>query len=200
MRGFHSGARGVRRGLAAVGGSSESGSNAAAHHLTAVLGGAQALVVDHVADFVGNRRAFVLRHEVGLHGVELAGGAANLLANAQAAYDRGEYRWDDITSTDLSLNYDIKVYKVEFFAQAEVRNAFNEQAQVNGNTSGELLVLSWGGTYGACTTAVERCQSEELDVAPSTVRSHLKHVYAKLRLKTRPEAISYAIRHGVSQG
>jgi DNA-binding CsgD family transcriptional regulator len=41
---------------------------------------------------------------------------------------------------------------------------------------------------------------EELTVAPSTVRSHLKHVYAKLRLKTRPEAISYAIRHGVSQG
>ncbi|MBW2509412.1 MAG: MBL fold metallo-hydrolase [Deltaproteobacteria bacterium] len=31
--------------------------------------------------------------EAGTKYVELAGGAANLLANAQAAYDRGEYRW-----------------------------------------------------------------------------------------------------------
>jgi 2-oxoglutarate ferredoxin oxidoreductase subunit alpha len=32
------------------------------------------------------------------------------------------------------------------------------------------LVLSWGGTYGACVTAVERCQSQGLSVAHAHLR------------------------------
>ncbi len=42
--------------------------------------------------------------------------------------------------------------------------------EVNGPESGDLLVLSWGGTYGACTTAIERCQSEGLSVAHAHLR------------------------------
>lgn len=38
----------------------------------------------------------------------------------------------------------------------------------------------------------------ELHLAPSTVRTHLKHLYAKLDLPSRAEAISYAIRHGLA--
>jgi len=38
---------------------------------------------------------------------------------------------------------------------------------------------------------------KEIHVAPSTVRTHLKHLYAKLGLPSRSEAISYAIRHGL---
>ena len=41
---------------------------------------------------------------------------------------------------------------------------------VNGPDSGDLLVLSWGGTYGSCTTAVERCQAEGLSVAHAHLR------------------------------
>ncbi len=37
-----------------------------------------------------------------------------------------------------------------------------------------------------------------LHVAASTVRTHLKHVYAKVGLGSRSEAISYAIRSGLS--
>jgi len=33
-----------------------------------------------------------------------------------------------------------------------------------------LLVLSWGGTYGACKTAVEACQAEGLQVAHAHLR------------------------------
>ncbi len=41
--------------------------------------------------------------------------------------------------------------------------------------------------------------AKEIHIAPSTVRTHLKHLYAKLGLPSRSEAISYAIRHGLVQ-
>ncbi|MCA9269168.1 MAG: 2-oxoglutarate ferredoxin oxidoreductase subunit alpha, partial [Planctomycetales bacterium] len=44
---------------------------------------------------------------------------------------------------------------------------------VNGPASGDLLVLSWGGTYGACTTAVEAAQADGLTVA----HVHLRHLF-----------------------
>ena len=43
---------------------------------------------------------------------------------------------------------------------------------INGPESGDLLVLSWGGTYGACTTAVEAAQADGLSVA----HVHLRHL------------------------
>ncbi|HEX5138884.1 MAG TPA: LuxR C-terminal-related transcriptional regulator [Planctomycetota bacterium] len=37
--------------------------------------------------------------------------------------------------------------------------------------------------------------AEKMQVAPSTVRSHLKHLYSKLGLRSRSEAVSYALRN-----
>jgi DNA-binding CsgD family transcriptional regulator len=37
--------------------------------------------------------------------------------------------------------------------------------------------------------------AERMSVAPSTVRSHLKHLYSKLGLRSRSEAVSYALRN-----
>jgi 2-oxoglutarate/2-oxoacid ferredoxin oxidoreductase subunit alpha len=42
--------------------------------------------------------------------------------------------------------------------------------EVEGPASGDLLVLSWGGTYGACKTAVEVCLEEGLSVAHAHLR------------------------------
>jgi 2-oxoglutarate ferredoxin oxidoreductase subunit alpha len=42
--------------------------------------------------------------------------------------------------------------------------------EVLGPDQGDLLVLSWGGTYGACKTAVEKCQAEGLSVAHAHLR------------------------------
>ncbi len=42
--------------------------------------------------------------------------------------------------------------------------------EVDGPQSGDLLVLSWGGTYGACHTAVKRCQEAGLSVAHAHLR------------------------------
>jgi len=42
--------------------------------------------------------------------------------------------------------------------------------EVNGPESGDLLVLSWGGTYGTNTTAVRKCQKLGLSVAHAHLR------------------------------
>jgi 2-oxoglutarate ferredoxin oxidoreductase subunit alpha len=42
--------------------------------------------------------------------------------------------------------------------------------EVEGPATGDLLVLSWGGTYGACKTAVEICLSQGLSVAHAHLR------------------------------
>jgi len=47
-----------------------------------------------------------------------------------------------------------------------------EQA-IDGPDQGKLLVLSWGGTYGACTTAVRRCRSQKIEVS----HAHLRYLY-----------------------
>jgi len=42
--------------------------------------------------------------------------------------------------------------------------------EIEGPTTGDLLVLSWGGTYGACKTAVETCLEQGLAVAHAHLR------------------------------
>ncbi|MCA1733430.1 MAG: hypothetical protein LC732_07500, partial [Acidobacteria bacterium] len=49
--------------------------------------------------------------------------------------DRGEFRWDDVSSTDLGLNYALPIWKVELFAQADILNMFDEDAQVAGDST-----------------------------------------------------------------
>jgi hypothetical protein len=46
--------------------------------------------------------------------------------------DRGEYRFDTTTATDVSVNWELPISKVNVFVQGELINAFNEQAQVGG--------------------------------------------------------------------
>ncbi len=41
---------------------------------------------------------------------------------------------------------------------------------VSGPSSGDLLIVSWGGTYGACTTAAERSRQAGLSVAHAHLR------------------------------
>jgi 2-oxoglutarate ferredoxin oxidoreductase subunit alpha len=45
-----------------------------------------------------------------------------------------------------------------------------EKQEVEGPATGDVLVLSWGGTYGACRTAVESCLSQGHKVAHAHLR------------------------------
>jgi DNA-binding CsgD family transcriptional regulator len=71
---------------------------------------------------------------------------------------------------------------------------WNESSQAReGLTRQELRVLR-----GVGAGLSNRQLAEVMDVAVSTVRSHLKRLYAKLGLSTRSEAISYALRNGLT--
>ncbi len=49
--------------------------------------------------------------------------------------ERGEYRWDDLTATDLAVNYSLPLGRMELFVQGELLNVFDESAQIGGNTT-----------------------------------------------------------------
>ncbi len=61
---------------------------------------------------------------------------------------------------------DIRAQKVKNVAN------FVAPAELDGPKSGKLLVISWGGTYGACHTAIRRCQANGKSVS----HVHLKWV------------------------
>jgi len=71
----------------------------------------------------------------------------------------------DVTG-NVSYDPDNHQHMVDTRAQ-KVANIANDipLQQVDGPPSGDLLVVSWGGTYGACTTAVRKCQGLGLSVA-----------------------------------
>jgi 2-oxoglutarate/2-oxoacid ferredoxin oxidoreductase subunit alpha len=55
-------------------------------------------------------------------------------------------------------------------AKVEKVADFLPELTVNGPSSGDLLVLGWGGTYGSITTAVERAQQKGHKVASAHLR------------------------------
>ncbi len=60
--------------------------------------------------------------------------------------DRGEFRTDDIQSTDLALNFSRPIFRgIEIFAQAEMLNAFNN----DGVDTVDTTIRTWtsGGTW-----------------------------------------------------
>lgn len=59
-----------------------------------------------------------------------------------------------------------------------------------GLTPQELKVLKLVGEGHS-----NRQIAEKMQVAPSTVRSHLKHLYSKLGLRSRSDAVSYALKN-----
>jgi len=48
---------------------------------------------------------------------------------------RGSERWEDVTATDVALNYRLPISVIQLFVEGEVINALNEQAQINGSTA-----------------------------------------------------------------
>src|SRR6185503_16309789 len=58
--------------------------------------------------------------------------------------DRGAFRLDDVTATDVGLNYSLPLGKMSFFAQGDIINVLNEDAQINARTT-ILTAFNAGG-------------------------------------------------------
>ena len=76
----------------------------------------------------------------------------------------------DVTG-NVSYDPDNHQHMCELRAR-KVRNIAADipEQNVEGNDSGDLLVLSWGGTYGACVTAVREAQAAGLAVSHAHLR------------------------------
>lgn len=72
--------------------------------------------------------------------------------------DRGAFRWDDITATDVSVTYGLPISKVNLFVKGDLINAFNEQAQINGETRLRTSGSSVKACHDAAGTAI-RCKA-----------------------------------------
>ena len=68
--------------------------------------------------------------------------------------ERGSYRFDNVSRTDLSINYRVPVAGgVELFVKGDLMNTFNEQAQIGGATT----VITPRNTTKACGNGTVRC-------------------------------------------
>src|SRR5262245_11219528 len=86
-----------------------------------------------------------------------------------------EHRIGGLEKEDVSGNvsYDPANHEHMVRTRAQkIANIANEipPLQVNGPAEGDLLVIGWGGTYGAITSAVERAQRKGLKVAQAHLR------------------------------
>ncbi|MDQ3279873.1 MAG: TonB-dependent receptor [Acidobacteriota bacterium] len=66
---------------------------------------------------------------------------------------RGEFRTDDLTATDVAINYNLPIGRVNLFAQGELLNAFNRQTLLTPITNVTIVrtVNAFTGTYVECT-------------------------------------------------
>jgi outer membrane receptor protein involved in Fe transport len=92
--------------------------------------------------------------------------------------DRGEFNWDNITATDLAINYDApQIGRAQLYVQAELRNAFNRQAVVNGNTT----VFTASNNAAGCTPSADLTTNRCLQYFdPFTMTAPVRGVHYQL--------------------
>ncbi len=119
-----------------------------------------------------------------------------LKANATVAYDtNGELIGRALMFCDVTDERQVQLQMSQEATQRLLGMAehWNESAEAKaGLTAQELKILRLVG-QGFSNPQI----ATSMHIAVSTVRSHLKHVYGKLGLTTRSEAISYALRNGM---
>jgi len=122
---------------------------------------------------------------------------ADLKANAAVAYDtRGDLIGRALMFCDVTAERQVQVQLSKEATERllDMAGHWNESAEAKaGLTAQELKILRLVG-QGFSNPQI----ATSLGIAVSTVRSHLKHVYGKLGLTNRSEAISYALRNALS--
>ena len=88
---------------------------------------------------------------------------------------RGEFRLDDVSATDLALNYELPINRLRIFAQGELINAFNHQTATSINTTVNI-VRSFAPITGRaveCPQGLTSAQCVTMFPAPAGVTGQL---------------------------
>ncbi|GAB4138589.1 MAG: hypothetical protein Fur0037_04390 [Planctomycetota bacterium] len=119
-----------------------------------------------------------------------------LKVDASACFDSGgNLLGRALLFCDVSAERNLSVEMSEEAARRllQLADGAREPVPHRGLTQQELRVLALVG-HGMANKEIART----MHVAPSTVRSHLKHLYAKLGVESRAEAIRYALKQGLA--
>jgi 2-oxoglutarate/2-oxoacid ferredoxin oxidoreductase subunit alpha len=86
-----------------------------------------------------------------------------------------EHRIGGLEKQDITGNVNYEAENHQHMVNTRAKKVANiadsiPLQEVKGPTSGDLLVVSWGGTYGACATAVDRAQAAGKAVAHAHLR------------------------------
>ncbi|MEZ6059872.1 MAG: 2-oxoacid:acceptor oxidoreductase subunit alpha [Planctomycetaceae bacterium] len=86
-----------------------------------------------------------------------------------------EHRVGGLEKADTTGNVEYSPQNHQHMSDTRARKVANmaqfiPEQEVDGPDSGDLLVLSWGGTYGTVRTAVRECQKKGLSVAHAHLR------------------------------
>jgi outer membrane receptor protein involved in Fe transport len=79
--------------------------------------------------------------------------------------DRGAFRLDDISSTDVALNYNFPIGRFEIFAQGEALNVFNRKTATVVNTT-----VTQTKVFNPFTDTPQECTMTKLGLDPSATR------------------------------
>ena len=122
---------------------------------------------------------------------------AELKCNATTSLDpSGEITGRALLFCDVTADraVQIKLSREATQRMLDITSHWNESAEAQeGLTAQEVRILKLLG-QGLANPQI----ATELHISPSTVRSHLKHIYTKLSIRSRSEAISYALRNGIA--
>ena len=123
--------------------------------------------------------------------------AAELKCNATTSLDpSGDLIGRALLFCDVTAD---RAVQIELSREAtqrmlDITATWNESAEAQeALTAQEVRILGLLG-HGLANQQI----ADELHISLSTVRTHLKHIYGKLSLKSRSEAISYALRNGLA--
>lgn len=89
--------------------------------------------------------------------------------------ERGEFRLDDLSATDVAINYELPISRLRFFAQGEVLNAFDRQTATSINTTVNIVrsFSPFTGTAVECPQGLTAAACVAMFPAPPGVTGQL---------------------------
>jgi DNA-binding CsgD family transcriptional regulator len=101
------------------------------------------------------------------------------------------------TGTLTSKDRELPPFVGSLFSQWDARHARNDSAQPSGRVSDPLTARERDVLAMISQGLSNKRIARALEISPETVKSHVKHIFLKLEVRTRAEAVSRAGSFGL---